>query len=167
VLDNGSQVPVLLEELDSEHPGLRQAALEALRRVSGLGMGDSKAAWREWYARETEWQERGRQQARSALDSAEDVLVARALDAYGDHRLFREELAEDVLGVLEHGAPQMRVLACETLVRIGSKRALPGLVELISDEDAALADAAWRASCELSGQTLARTALEAREQLRL
>lgn len=165
VLDNGSQVPVLLEQLESAHPGLRQAALGALRSVSGLGMGDSKAAWREWYARETEWQERGRQLARTALGSGQDVLVARALDAYGDHRLFREELAEDVLDVLGHGSPPMRVLACDTLARIGSKRALGELVELISDADAALADASWRASCALSGQTLPRTAQEAREQL--
>jgi HEAT repeat protein len=164
VLDNGSQVPVLLQAMESEHPGLHQAALGALRQISGLAMGDSSAAWREWYARETQWQESGRQRARSALALGADVLVAQALDAYADHRLFREERVEDVLGVLEHGSPAMRVMACDTLARIGSRSALPRLIELISDEHAALADAAWRASCALTGQTLPRTALEAREQ---
>lgn len=165
VYDDGRQVPALLEQLDAPHPGLREAALDALRRVSGLKLGGSAPAWREWYADESAWQESGEPAARLELASNQDARVARALDEFAAHRLFRDERVQAVLEVLENGSPAMRVLACSTLARMGSQGALPALVENISSERPALAEAAWRAACALSGQTLPRSSSEARAQL--
>jgi HEAT repeat protein len=165
VLDDGSQVPALLEQLESPHRGLRDAALGALRRQSRLELGPSPRAWQEWHARESEWLESGWQEAARALESGDDARVAQALDAYAAHRLFGERLALDVLAVLEDGSPAMRLLACRTLATIGSKSALEALVEHVSDDDERLGEAAWRAACALSGQTLPRASAAAREAL--
>ena len=165
VLDEGHQVPALLAQLDSPHAGLREVALAALRRVSGLQLRDSAEAWREWYANECTWIDARQAEAERELASDQDAQVARALDEYGAHRIFRDERALAVLEVLESGSRPMRILSCATLARLGSRRALPALVERISDDDALLAQAAWSAACELSGQVLARDSAQAREQL--
>jgi HEAT repeat protein len=165
VLDDGSQVPALLEQLDVPQDGLREAALGALQQISGLHLGPSKGAWREWYERECLWQSSGRQEALTALESGQDALVAQALGAFGGHTLYKQQRAEDVLGVLQHGSPAMRLMACGTLARIGSTRALASLVELFADADAQLAEAAWRAACALAGRPLPRVPQEARELL--
>jgi HEAT repeat protein len=165
VFDDGRQVPALLEELDAPHPGLREAALDSLRQVSGLKLGGSAAAWREWYADESAWQESGEPAARLELASNQDARVARALDQFAAHRLFRDERAPALLEVLENGSPAMRILACSALARLGSQVALPALVDNLSSEPSALADAAWRAACTLSGQTLPRSTAEARALL--
>jgi HEAT repeat protein len=164
-LDDGHQVPALLAQLESDHPGVREVALAALRRVSGLQLHDSAETWREWYAGECAWLESRQPDAERELGSEHDAEVARALDECAAHRIFRDERAPAVLGVLESGSPAMRVLSCATLARLGSRRALPALVERISDDDPALAQAAWRAACELSGRELARDSSQAREQL--
>jgi HEAT repeat protein len=165
VLDDGSQIPALLEQLDSPQDALREAALGALQQVSGLHLGASNGAWREWYARECLWQSSGRQEALTALESGPDALVAQALGAFGEHTLYKQQRAEDVLGVLQHGSPAMRLLACGTLARIGSTRALAPLIELFADADAQLSEAAWRAACTLAGRPLPRVPQEARELL--
>jgi HEAT repeat protein len=165
VLDDGIQVPALLEQLDVPQEGLREAALGALQQVSGLRLGPSKGAWREWYERECLWQSSGRQEALTALESGQDALVAQALGAFGEHTLYKQQRAEDVLGVLQHGSPAMRLLACNTLARIGSARALAPLVDLFADADGQLAEAAWRAACTLAGRTLPRLPQDARESL--
>jgi len=167
VLDDGPQVPALLSELQSPHPGLREAALDSLHQISGLQLGDSEAAWREWYADECDWLASGQPAAERELSSNQDAQVAHALDQFAAHRLFRDERVQAVLGVLDSGTPAMRALSCATLARMGSKRALPALVERISDEDPIVAQAAWSAACELSGQVLPRSSSQAREQLTL
>ena len=165
VLDDGSQVPALLEALESPHAGLREAGLGALQQLSGLRLGSELEAWREWYARETEWRSTGRQAALQALASDDTAQVAQALGKYAERRLFRDELAQDVLQVLEHGSLPMRAMACGTLTRIGSQVALSPLIEHFSDEEDAVAEAAWRAACALTGQALPRTTDEARALL--
>lgn len=166
-LDDGPQVPALLSQLDSPHPGLREAALDSLRQVSGLQLRDSEAAWREWYAAECAWLASGQPAAELALRSNKDAKVAEALDQYAAHRLFREDRVPAVLEVLESGTPAMRTLCCAALARLGSQRALPALIERISDDDQVVAQAAWSAACELSGQILPRSSSSAREQLTL
>ena len=165
VLDDGSQVPALLDALESPHAGLREAGLNALQQLSGLHLGSTIEGWREWYARETEWRTTGRQAAQQSLASEDSAQVAQALGRYSEHRLFRNELAEDVLAVLEHGSAPMKAMACGTLARIGSPLALAPLIEHFSDEDDVLAEAAWRAACTLTGQVLPRSTDEAHAQL--
>jgi hypothetical protein len=164
-LDDGRHVPALLAQLESAHAGLREVALAALRRVSGLQLRDSAAAWREWYADECAWVESRQPEAERELSSEQDAEVARALDEYAAHRIYRDERVLPVLEVLESGSPAMRILSCATLARLGSLRALPALVERISDDDPLLAQAAWSAACELSGRVLPRSSAEARELL--
>lgn len=165
LLDDGTQVPVLLESLRSQQRAMHQAALAALQHISAQSLGDSVEPWREWYARESAWMQHGRQIAEHSLHSKDPAVIVEALDAYAGHRLFRDDLATDILPLLEHALPNVRVMACESLARIGSKRALQALVSHISDERPAVADAAWRAACALSGQVLPRSASDARELL--
>jgi hypothetical protein len=165
VLDDGSHAPALIELLDSPKPALREAALGALQQQSGLRLGPSTGAWREWYARESGWQTSGRQAALEAFASGQDALVAQALGACAELKLHKDQRAADVLTVLEQGSPAMRILACRTLVAIGSTRAIAPLLEHFADEDEALSEAAWRAACTLAKKPLSRNSREAHEQL--
>jgi hypothetical protein len=51
-------------------------------------------------------------------------------------------LATDVLPLLEDPLPTIRILACDTLARLGSKRVLGSVIGHLSDENALAADEA-------------------------
>jgi HEAT repeat protein len=107
----------------------------------------------------------GREEAQQAFGEGSPARIAAALGAYGERRLFRDQLAADLLPLLEHENPALRIMACDTLARMGSKRPLDALIALIADEDQQVADAAWRAACALTGRALSRNAAEAQLEL--
>jgi HEAT repeat protein len=165
VLDDGSQIPVLLAQLEAPQASSREAALAALQQISAQRLGASIEAWHEWYAREKDWMSAGREEAQQAFGEGSPARIAAALGAYGERRLFRDQLAADLLPLLEHENPALRIMACDTLARMGSKRPLDALIALIADEDQQVADAAWRAACALTGRALSRNAAEAQLEL--
>jgi HEAT repeat protein len=150
-LDDGDWVPALIERLEDEDSGIREEALSALRRISGLGFPGDPASWRTWYATETRWHAEQRPQLVRQLSSAETPKVICAIREYSEHRTRRAELAEELVKVLEHGKPEVRGLAISVLERLGSPAACGALLGMLGDGNTKVREAAWQALHTISG----------------
>lgn len=141
-------VPRLIQLLD-EPRGIGENAYWALRKLSGREWGRSTLWWERWYETEIGWYQNGHRQAQLRLASARQGTAAAALREYGEHRLFRHELAGEVEAVLYRTERTLRVLACETLATLGSHRSVPALIELATDDDPTVRAAAKAALQQL------------------
>jgi len=158
-LGTPESIPWLIEALVHESPAVQRAALGALRAIGGVHLPGSSTAWRAWYAREETWFQ---EHAPALLDELvaaetgdEPVAATRALlRTLSEHRLHRDELVEHVQPLLEHELPRMRVLACQALERLQSRRALGVLVRTLLDPEPAVVSAAHAALCTLAGVRL-------------
>src|SRR5206468_1304944 len=130
---------------------VRDSALWALRKVSGLSLPADPVPWRTWSTEETGWHRNARPRLLQELSSRDGARVVAALRAYGVRRTRRAELAEEVTRVLASPRPELRRIACETLGQIGSSAASPALVELLADPDKSVAAAARQALQSISG----------------
>lgn len=166
-LDDGDAVAILIDRLDHEDAGLRDAALGALRRMTGLGLATAPDVWRAWYAKELRWQERERPRLRNDLQASDPGRVTAALREYRGRRVWRGSLSQDVIRVLERREAGLRRLACDVLAQLGSPSALKALSSALQDADASVAEAAWRAMRTLSGMDLPHEPERVREILRL
>jgi HEAT repeat protein len=167
VLDDGANVPALIERLEDADGGVRESAVWALRRVSGLGFAEDPQPWRVWYADEAAWHERARPRLREDLGSHDVERVVAALRAYSDRRTRRAELAEEVAVVLGCAQPELRRLACSVLQQLGVPSACGALAGLLEDAEDTVSEAAWQALRALSGLDLPRDAERVRDLLRI
>jgi HEAT repeat protein len=146
-------VPQLIDLLETA-PAVEENALWALQRLTGRNWADSPDWWRSWYAAELAWREQAYPRlSRELREAVQRETLVVALREFGDHRLFRHDLALEVAELLDNRDRPVRLLAIDTLQQLGSKAALPALVELLADEDEFLRDAAWRVLQALTGET--------------
>ena len=150
-LEDFHSVPRLIQLLE-ESPGIRSNAVWALRRLSGERWEDSPQWWTHWYELELAWYRDQRQRTRRQLGNARQGKVGLALREYGEHRLFRHELAEEVRQVLSRPEGPLRAQACRTMGKLGSRYSVPVLVEALPDRDPAVRDAAWKALKAITGE---------------
>jgi HEAT repeat protein len=162
-LDDGEWIPFLAERLEDEDSGIREAALGALRSISGLGFPGDPALWRSWYATESRWHNERRPQLQAQLASPETPKVLSAIREYSEHRTRRGELAEELLPVLAHGKPEVRSLAISVLERLDSPVACGALIGMLNDGDSKVGEAAWHALHAISGIELSRDPEQLRE----
>jgi len=164
-LDDGEWVPTLTEYLEDPDSGVREGALAALRRISGLAYPGDPALWRNWYAIEARWHAEQRPKLVPRLSSIEVPVVLAAVREYSEHRTRRGELAEGLLKVLENRNPEVRSLVISVLARLGSPAACPALLGMLGDGDAKVSEAAWQALRTISGIELPRDPEALRELL--
>jgi HEAT repeat protein len=167
VLDDGTCVAALIEHLEDVDAGVRDSALWALRRVSGLGFSADLPAWNAWNRDEVAWHARERPRLREDLASGDRQRIAIALRAYGEHRTKRAELADDVVKILSNPRPELRRMACEVLQTLGAPSASGALAESLQDPDRDVAEAAWQALKSLTGLDLPRDPMRVRQMLRI
>jgi HEAT repeat protein len=153
-LDDGSSAPELITLLSHTHTGVADAALAALRRMSRLEYPPQPALWQAWYDREAKWYDRERPRQRNALGGGRPAAALEALRAYSQHGWRRAQLAHDVCGAFSRREAPVRELACEVLGGLGSRAALPALVETLGDPTTTVATAAWRALQRITGAAL-------------
>lgn len=144
-LQDVESLPLLIEELEAEHAGLREAALWALRRITGLSFSGSPARWRSWHAQETRWWEAEQPRLVAELRAGDVPRAASAVRELALHRLYRHEIAAEVMHALEDPLPELRVLAASALGQLESRTAAPALLAALEDEDRAVRDAACAA----------------------
>jgi hypothetical protein len=165
VLDDGSNVPALIDQLSSKDAGVRDSALWALRRVSGLAFPADRAPWLTWIRGEVDWHTNARPRLRLALASSDPKLVVPALRSYGEHRTRRTELAQEVARALADRHPEIRCLACSVLQQIGCVSSSAALTGALQDSDPGVAEAAWKALKAITGLDLPRDPNRIREIL--
>src|SRR6185503_16438532 len=71
-----------------------------------------------------------------------------------EHPLYRDELVAVLAALLRRPDPEVRILGCDALQRLGSRLALPELCPRLGDRNRTVAVAAHRALVALSGVDL-------------
>ncbi len=165
VLDDGTCVPEMIARLSDKDDGVRDSALWALRRVSGLAFPAEATPWLVWNRSEITWQTSLRPSLRADLASRDSKRIIAALRAYGEHRTKRAELARDVVKVLADSRPELRRLACEVLQALGVASASGALAGALQDSNPSVSEAAWKALKAITGLDLPRDPKRVREML--
>lgn len=153
-LQDFHSIPVLIELMRDEASGLRANALWALRRMTGMTLGEDPDFWSDWYEAEQAWFLDERSRVRSQLELSDPAQVARALRDYSSHRMFRHELAEDLATVLWRDETHLRTLACSVLAQLGSPRPVRDLVALLEESQEEVREAAHGALMAITGLDL-------------
>jgi HEAT repeat protein len=164
-LDEGAAIPDLLDSLSSQERPLREAAQAALQRHTRHSLGPDPTRRDAWYQSESSWYDRGRlaQDVGSRRVPSQDLIAS--LRAYSQHRLFKSDLAADLLPLLDNPDPAVRALVCETLEHLGSQRAVRDLIPLLDDPAPNVATAARHALEALVGGNVPRESAAARESI--
>lgn len=147
-----TSVPVLIDLLGAESQGVRDNALFALQKLSGLTYPPKAEFWRLWYEGELEWFRKQSRRMPDELTCANDSRVAKAVQDIAKRRLRRNELANWLLLVEDHPKPHLRTLVCHALAQIGSKRPIPDLIRLLEDPEEHVRVAAQGALRAITGQ---------------
>jgi hypothetical protein len=144
-LEDRDALEELIELLSSEDALEVKAAHEALRGISGSDLGAQPAAWRAWLAAEEAWWEEQAPVELQRLASGERKLVHRALQELQRHPLYRHESAPQVAQLLQEEDDLLVLAGCDALGALGSREALPALIDALALSEGALRAAVLRA----------------------
>jgi HEAT repeat protein len=164
-LDEGNAVMEILPSLESEELPVRESALAALRKISGLALPCDKKRWQSWYGEEIRWLGDARALRAQRLQERRAADVVGLLREYGQHRLFKSDLAADLAPFLDHPDPAVRALTCETLGRIGSQAALRNILPLLDDSAPTVSAAARSALAAILGKPVSGGSSDVREMI--
>ena len=131
---DSSATVALVEQLGSTSSVRVSAAHWALRRVTALDLNARRETWEAWLRSSLLWREQDKRTAVADLGSSNRTLVCQALREIAEQCLDRDELAHEVLRVLERRDPDTFYLACATLRSLRSTAVLPELVDLFDSE---------------------------------
>ena len=140
----------LIHLLDAPSLGVRDAALWALRRISGLDLRESAERWSAWLTDERDWlRERGPAVERM-LASDELAEVTEALNEITSRTLGRDHWAVRVAPLSRHPDANVRSAALVLLRHLNSIDAVP---ELLATFDCAAAEIAVPAAAAIRDLT--------------
>lgn len=148
----------LIELLDHEQACAREGAQRALALLTGFALPPDGKAWTAWYTSEIRW---FHEEYDSLVHQVEDggrAEAVHALLAIGTHRFDRHRMAMDVARALGRPEPEVRQLACKTLLALGSPLVLSELVSALDDPAPKVADEAWKALRAITGRDLPQQA---------
>ncbi|MCE9596141.1 MAG: hypothetical protein K8S98_18280 [Planctomycetes bacterium] len=160
MLEDEESIQDWIDLLADESEALRSAAHWSLMHVSRLEYAETPDAWQVWWDSEAAWLDEHYEPLLERLDSADASVVTAALRELANRRVRRHEIAKEVARVLQSPRPALRVLACQTLIELGSVDVLTELSLALRDDDEQVALAAWRALEALSGRSLPADSLE-------
>ena len=129
-------VPELIELLEPADTAISKAAYRALCGTTGRRLRHDLGAWEGWYLSELTWLRRDLPVLARALHG-DDARVARtAVDELAAHPLFPDELAGELVLLLDSDDVQLAGSACAALGRLHARAAVPALVEVLDDRHA-------------------------------
>lgn len=147
-------IPAWIELLDHETRGVRERALASLVEVTGLSLGSTSERWQAWHDSELVWFAERAELVFAELEAEDAGRVLEALREIARRRLSRDELAGEVLFLLDHPDPSIRLCACRVLEGLASRVALESLLQALEDDDPTVARGAWTALQRCSGLEL-------------
>jgi HEAT repeat protein len=110
--------------------------------------------WSLWLKEQQKWLAVDSEYWLKRLASHDAAVSAEAIRTLSKRRYGREKIALAVGRILEAGQREVKPLACLALMELGSKAAVPALLEVLDHEETELAEAAWRALRALTGKDL-------------
>lgn len=136
-------VPLLIDRLDGS--ALAAEAHWALQRTTGLKLSPDPDRWGLWYEQERRFFGVPYRRCLTDLHGDHAARAVVAIRELSRHRLHRHEVAAELATALREAPPQLRRLLCHALEALGSRHAVPALVERLRDEDPEVSAAALRA----------------------
>ncbi len=153
-LGDDASVPDLLNLLEQRETSVGAAAHRALQELSGLALGFDPPLWFSWYEQESTWLRDTRPGLALALTQGDTPQALQAVRSYVRRRLFRDDLAGDLVKALDRREPAVVELVCSALGRLASPVALPRLTTLLEHQAARVRRAAWEALRAITGRDL-------------
>jgi len=141
----------LLEEDDAR---LREAALFALHRATGLRFGEDSRPWRIWLADEAEWLRTDSTRYFRELAHPDPAKRASALASLAERRTARTKLVARIEPLLVDPEPMVVIAACRALARLDRVEAVRALIETLVTNTKEVDQAAWEALVEITGLSL-------------
>ncbi|MCB9883406.1 MAG: hypothetical protein H6834_16590 [Planctomycetes bacterium] len=133
------QEPACIEPLilclDEEDGALRDAALRALRGLTGRSYGTRSTAWLAWWQEELHWWEDIGRSALEQLNERDPGAVLDAINAIRQHVVFGREIALELLSLLDSRDVRVRRVACAALVGFRSQVDSTRLGHVLRDPD--------------------------------
>ncbi len=141
----------LIGLLTDEARGARANACWALQQISGLSYDADDPRWQSWYETEiTWWVSEAPARLRDLCSSNRAVLVA-SVHELSRHRLFRRQLVCEVAALMNTADSELVALACSSLGSLGSRSAIPSLVEALARPEDRVRAAAGLALGQITG----------------
>ena len=151
--DDGS-VETLVDLLPRADQRLRSRVFVALERISRLSFGEDVERWTSWYRNETRWWEGKAEGLLLRIERGRGLEFVRAAREALEHRLYRDRIAEAFAQTLQRGGDEEVLLACRALEQLGSRLAVPGLIDCLERDDPLVRRAAWKALRAITGAEL-------------
>ena len=136
-LEDAAATDALVGFLDATQPSLRSDSHRALVQISGQRFGRQRAMWDTWLTRELAWKSDVAPGVLQQLYSNDAVEVISAINAIVSHPLFRHELSEELMILVDHEDARVCRISCIALGQIGSSVALPALEGALRDTEVA------------------------------
>jgi len=150
-MEDFESAPELIELLAGEERGVRDDALWALRRISGRRLGPDVERWTAWYDGEIRWWRVEAPRLLGDVAGGCEPEAVRALSLIARRRLFRHELARELIDTVDPTKPDIVRVTCSALQSLRSPVAVPGLTRLLGHEDAGVRLQAQRALDAIAG----------------
>ncbi|MFT5285369.1 MAG: hypothetical protein ACI8TQ_001532 [Planctomycetota bacterium] len=135
VLRDEGAISQLIDIVASDNVQTSPTAVRALIRICGHNFGTDARRWEHWYSREKAWWQSEASQVFRKLRHSDPGEVAASIQLLSTHTLYREELATELLCVLDRKEPGLRKLGCVILGSLGAEGARNGLILLLEDPD--------------------------------
>jgi len=151
-LGDANACPMLIDGLAAVDGQLATACNAALARLAGGDRARTPDDWRAWYVEETGWYDR---HANDLLLQIGERDPASALDAVRElcsHPLYQDRVAAAVAALLARPEPNVAKAAAVALGELGSRTALPALVDALTHPAASVREATRTALRRLTGK---------------
>lgn len=148
-----SALPELVDLTDPAReldPGVRRCALEALEAMAGIPL--EPVGLEAWLAREESWKEERFDGLLETVVRGEPGAAKESLHELARHPLYRHQTARSLAESLSSQPLVVARLSCDELGRIGSRQALPGLLD-VAEHLPRLRVAAAGAMRRITGET--------------
>ncbi len=129
-MDAQDQYEPLITLLDHEQGDIQRAAHLALVEVTGLSLPADSRRWRRWLKTENDWWRLEAPALLKQVACGQLGSTRAALHSLSRHRLRRDEIALEIMPLLELDSPELRSAACEALGVLGAKIAVPAIEKL-------------------------------------
>lgn len=155
----------LVDALGDAEPAVRAAAREGLAALTGTRTPADAEAWWRWHEMQAAWWSASGPRIGEQLASERPGDVVDAVRELGAHALFRDAGVAPLERALAAADPDVALGAARALGLLGSRLAVPALVDALERPDPALREAAGRSLVALTGRRLPAEAAAWRAEL--
>ncbi len=153
-LEDRGSVRDLIAMLRDPDASVRNAAHDALRHVSAMTIGPSIERWRAWLEREEAWWHSDGERDLARLLQADRAEVLAVLKRAAHHRLYRDEIAEATVYLLDSDDVVVVRVALATLEAVRARGVELAVVDLLEHNSSVVRTQAAACLRNLTGRML-------------